>query len=578
MASKGVKIFGVILVVLLILFGIMVFALFHFTRPAEVKVQNNSVLELTIGGELRDLPPTSPLVQLTGQGKISLLEMGQALQAASQDERISALYCRIYPLQSSWASVEEVRSFMQKFRESGKKIYAYLSLDLANDIDLYLASAADEIHLNQDSALLINGLVAEVYFYRKMLNKLKVQPDVIQYKEFKSAENYTRSKMTPKFRSMYRSLLSDIQQRLKQALIQERQIEPRQLDRLMQNGILSASSALAAGLVTHLSYEDEIQNRLKAESPGKEPRYRSISISDYLRAVKRRESPSPSHKVALLGGIGSIVTGQSEETWENPMGGDTIASRLRKIRKDKSLKGLIFRVNSPGGSAVGSDKIWREIRLMEEAGKPVVVSMGGVAGSGGYYIAMGARKIVAQPSTVTGSIGVIFMKLNLRNFFDQWLGITVDRVKLAENADILSPTVSLNSRQKAEVEKWMSHIYDTFVEKAAEGRHLTVEEMEQHAGGRVFTGSQARQRKLIDAVGGLSTALNLLKQELNIPTEETVELVLYPKPKSLWQSLLKGNWLQIASPGQSLESLIKQRLSKVAHPAPWLIVPELRIH
>ena len=578
MASKGVKIFGVILVVLLILFGIMVFALVRFTRPAEVKVRNDSVLELTIGSELPDLPPTSPLVQLTGQGKISLYEMGQVLRAAAEDERIASLFCRVYPLQSSWANAEEIRSFMHEFRESGKKIYAYLSLDLVSDKDLYLASAADEIHLNQDSALLVNGLVAEVSFYSKMLNKLKVRPDVLQFKEYKSPGSYTRSRMTPEFRSMYRSLLSDIQQRLKHTLSRERGIEPQKLDRLMQNGILSSSSALAAGLITHLGYEDEIRNRLKVESPGGEPEYRSISASDYLKAIKRRNRSSPPHKVALLGGIGPIMTGRSDETWESSMGGDTIVSRLRKIRKDKSVKGLLFRVNSPGGSAVGSDKIWREIRLMEEDGKPVVVSMGGVAGSGGYYIAMGARKIVAQPSTVTGSIGVIFMKFNLSGLFDQWLGITVDRVKLAENADILSPTTSLNSRQRGEVEEWMSHIYNTFVEKAAEGRHLTVEELEKQAGGRIFTGSQARKRQLIDAVGGLRTALDLLKQELNIPAEEEVELVLYPKPKSLWQSLLKGDWAQVSRHGQSLESLLRQRLSEATHPAPWLIVPELRIH
>ncbi len=578
MASKGVKIFGVILVVSLILFGIMVFALIRFTRPAPVKVQKESVLELTIGGELSDLPPTSPLAQFTGQGKLSLLEMGQVLRAAAEDERISSLYCRIYPLQSSWASVEEIRSFMHEFRESGKKIYAYLSLDLVSDRDLYLASAADEIHLNQDSALMVNGLVAEVSFYSKMMSKLKVRPDVLQFKEYKSPGSYTRSGMTPEFRSMYRNLLSDIQQRLKQALSRERGIEPQQLDRLMRNGILSSSSALTAGLVTHLGYEDEIRHRLRAESSGDEPEYRSISASDYLKAVKRRSRPSPPHKVALLGGIGPIMTGRSDETWELAMGGDTIVSRLRKIRKDKSVKGLLFRVNSPGGSAVGSDKIWREIRLMEEAGKPVVVSMGGVAGSGGYYIAMGARKIVAQPSTVTGSIGVIFMKFNLSGLFDQWLGITVDRVKLAENADILSPTTSLNSRQKDEVEEWMSHIYNTFVEKAAQGRHLAVEEMERQAGGRIFTGSQARQRQLIDAVGGLNTALELLKQELKIPEEEEVELVLYPKSKSLWQSLLEGDWAQVSRPGETLESLLRQRLSEVTHPAPWLIVPELKIH
>ena len=578
MASKGVKIFGVILVVLLILFGAMVFALFRFTRPAEIKVRNDSVLELSIGGELTDLPPTSPLAQLTGQGKLSLFEMGQVLQAAAEDERISSLYCRIYPLQSSWGGVEELRSFMQRFRESGKKIYAYLSLELVNDRDLYLASAADEIHLNQDAALLVNGLVAEVSFYSKMMNKLKVRPDVLQFKEYKSPGNYTRSKLTPEVRSMYRSLLSDIQQRFKQALSRERRIAPQQLDRLMQNGIQSASSALTAGLVTHLGYEDQIRDRLKVEAPGGEPEYRSISASDYLRAVKRQDRPAGPHKVALLGGIGQITAGRSDETWDNFMGGDTMVSRLRKIRKDKSVKGLLFRVNSPGGSAVGSDKIWREIRLMEEAGKPVVVSMGGVAGSGGYYIAMGARKIVAQPSTVTGSIGVIFMKFNLSGLFDQWLGITVDRVKLAENADILSPMTSLNPRQKGEVEDWMSHIYNTFVEKAAEGRHLTVEEMEGQAGGRIFTGSQARQHQLIDAVGGLNTALDLLKKELNIPPEEEVELVLYPKPKSLWQSLLSADWAQVSGTEPSLKSLLGERLSAMTHPAPWLIVPELRIH
>ena len=578
MASKGVKIFGVVLGVLLILFGIMVFTLIRLTRPAEVKVRNDSVMELTIAGELSDLPPTSPLAQFTGQGKISLLEMGQALRAATEDERIASIYCRIYPVQSSWASVEEIRSFMHEFRQSGKKIYAYLSLDLVSDKDLYLASAADEIHLNQDAALMVNGLVAEVSFYSKMMNKLKVRPDVLQFKEYKSPESYTRSGMTPKFRSMYRSLLSDIQQRLKQALSRERGIETQELDRLMRYGILSSSSALAAGLVTHLGYEDEIRKRLETESSEGKPEYRSVSASDYLKAVKRRKGPSRPHKVALLGGIGPIMTGRSDETWENTMGGDTIVSRLRKIRKDKSVKGLLFRVNSPGGSAVGSDKIWREIRLMEEAGKPVVVSMGGVAGSGGYYIAMGARKIVAQPSTVTGSVGVIFMKFNLSGLFDQWLGITVDRVKLAENADILSPTTSLNAKQRGEVEEWMSHIYDTFVEKAAEGRHLTVEELERQAGGRIFTGNQARQRQLIDAVGGLSKALELLKQELNIPPEEEVELVLYPKTKSLWESLLEGDWAQISRRGASLESLLKQRLSEVTHPAPWLIVPELRIH
>ena len=526
-----------------------------------------------------DLPASSPLAQFAGQGKISLFEMGRVFQAAAEDERISAIHFKIYPLQMSWAGVEEIRSLMHQFQKSDKKIYAYLSLDLVNDIELYLASAADEIHLNQDSALLVNGLIAEVTFFKKMMNKLKVQPDVLQFKEFKSPENFTRSKLTPEVRSMYESILSDIQQRYVQTISQERQIEAQQLDKLMQSGILSASSALTSRLVTHLGYEDEIRSRLKAESPdGEEAEYRSISASDYLRAINQDDHKDTSHKVALLGGIGQIVTGRSDETWESFMGGDTMVSRLREIRKDKSVKGLLFRVNSPGGSAVGSDKIWREIRLMEEAGKPVVVSMGGTAGSGGYYIAMGARKIVAQPSTITGSIGVIFMKFNLSGLFDQWLGITVDQVKLAENADIFSPMNSLSSSQRDEIQDWMRHIYDTFVKKAAEGRHLTAEEMEQQAGGRIFTGSQAKELHLVDAVGGLHTALDLLKEELNIPQEKEVELVLYPKPKSLWQSLLKGDWSQLSSPRQSFESFLRQQLSVMTNPAPWLIAPEVLIH
>ncbi len=578
MASKGVKIFGVILVVLLILFGIMVFALFKMTRPAEIKVRNESVLEISVGGELMDLPTSSPLAQLAGRGKISLFEMSRVFQAAAEDERISAVYFKIYPLQMSWAGVEELRSLMHQFRKSGKKIYVYLSLDLVNDIELYLASAADEIHLNQDSALLANGLIAETTFFKKMMNKLKVRPDALQFKEFKSPEKFTRSKLTPEVRSMYESILSDIQQRYVQTISQERQIEAQQLDKLMQSGILSAPSALTARFVTHLGYEDEIRSRLKVESPDGEAEYRSIAASDYLRAVNQEDRRDTPRKVALLGGIGQILTGRSDETWESFMGGDTMVSRLREIRKDKSVQGLLFRVNSPGGSAVGSDKIWREIQLMEEAGKPVVVSMGGTAGSGGYYIAMGARKIVAQPSTITGSIGVTFMKLNLSGFLDHWLGITVDQVKLAENADIFSAMTSMSSQQRSELQDWMRHIYDTFVKKAAAGRHLTVEELEQQAGGRIFTGSQAMNRNLVDAVGGLNTALDLLKEELNIPQKEEVELVLYPKPKSLWQSLLQGDWAQLYSSPQSLESFLRQRLSVMHHPAPWLIAPELVIH
>jgi len=578
MASKTVKIFAVILVTLMILFGLMVFAFFQLTRPAKIQVLNDSVLELSIGGEITELPSSSPLKQLISGEEISLFDMRRLFLGAAQDENISAVYLKIYPLLAGWAEVEEMRSFIHAFRKSGKKIYVYLSLDLVNEIELYLASSADEIYLNPGSGLMINGLVAEFTFFKKMMDKLGIQSDVLQFKEFKSAENYTRSKLTPQVRSMYEGILGDIQSRFVQTIAHERQIKVQRINELIQRGLLGAQPALSEQLVTHLGYEDEIRTSLEVETPNGEKTYHGIRASQYLRVLNQKAHPSHKHRVAILAGIGPILTGQGDDTWGSFMGGDSMVSILRKIRQDKNVKGLLFRVNSPGGSAVGSDKIWREIRLMEEVGKPVVVSMSGVAGSGGYYIAMGASKIVAQPSTITGSIGVIFHKFNLNRLFDSWLGITIDRVKLAKNADIFSTTTSLTAQQTIQLNTWMSNIYEQFVKKASEGRHLTVEELEKQAGGRIFTGNQAKERKLVDEVGGLNIALDLLKQELNISPKERVELVLYPKPKNWWSRLLDGDWPQLSPPPQSFESFLRQHLSAIRSSGPWLIAPELLIH
>jgi len=206
----------------------------------------------------------------------------------------------------------------------------------------------------------------------------------------------------------------------------------------------------------------------------------------------------------------------------------------------------------------------------------VVVSMSGVAGSGGYYIAMGARKIVAQPSTITGSIGVIFGKFNVRGLYEYWLGITTDQVKLAENADIFSPLHSLTNEQKEQVRSWMEAVYNTFVKKAAEGRRMKFEELEAKAHGRIYTGSQAKSLGLIDEIGGLSTALALLKKELKVPDNEEVELVLYPKPKSLWQALAEGDFFGSSLPKLSADSL-KQAIRSLEIPSPWLLAPNVEI-
>lgn len=573
--KKTSWIIAILLVTLGLFFLLVVYGAYRLIRPGRTEITQKSVLEIDLRGEIPELPPTSSLARFLDKDSVSMLDMGRILRSAARDPQITSVYLSIHPLPMPWAQVEELRGFLKEFRKSNKKILAHLQLDMAEEKEVYLASLADQIYLNPDAGLLINGLAAEVSFYKRMMGKLRVEPQFLQFKEFKSPESYTRESMTPEFRSMLQSILSDIQNRFLRTVAQERQIAPERLEQLMNVGMAPASLALKERLVTALGYEDEIHTKLLADLGGSKE-YRSISPAKYLRAVEDRRGKSPQHRVAVLGGLGPITSGTSDEFWDTIMGGETIAARLREIRKARDIKGVLFRVDSPGGSAVGSDKVWREVRLLETSGKPVVVSMSGVAGSGGYYIAMGARKIVAQPSTITGSIGVIFGKFNLRGLYEHWLGITSDEIRLAENANIFSPLHSLSEEQKNQIRGWMEEIYNTFVRKAAEGRGLTFEELEAKAHGRIYTGTQAKELKLIDEVGGLGTALSLLKKELRIAETEEVELVLYPKPKSFWQTLAEGDFFRTAVPRVALDS-VKQVFRSLETPAPWLLAPEVEI-
>ncbi|MCI0418700.1 MAG: signal peptide peptidase SppA [Acidobacteria bacterium] len=564
---------AILLLALGLFFVLVLYGAYRLMRPGKTEITQKSVLEVDLGGEIAELPSPSSLARLLDKDAVSMVDMERAFRAAAKDPQITSLFLSIHSLGMPWAQVEELRDFLKEFKKSNKKVITHLQLDMAEEKEMYLASLADEIYLNPDAGLLINGLAAEVEFYKRTMDKLKVEPQFLQFKEFKSAESFTREKMTPEYRSMLESILSDIQGRFVQTVAQERRIEPERLQELIKTGMATASMALKERLVTALGYEDEIQTKLL---PEKSKEYRSVSVAKYLKAVRDRSGKKAKHRVALIGGLGPITSGAGDDVWGNIMGGETMAARLREIRKAKEVKGVLFRVNSPGGSAVGSDKVWREVRLLEREGKPVVVSMSGVAGSGGYYIAMGARKIVAQPSTITGSIGVIFGKFNVRGLYEHWLGITTDEIKLADNANIFSPLHSLSEEQKAQIRSWMEDIYHTFVKKAAEGRGMRFEELEAKAHGRIYTGSQAKNLKLIDEVGGLNTALALLKKELKIADSEEVELVLYPKPKSVWQSLAEGDFFGSSFPRVSVESL-RQTVRSMETPAPWLLAPAVEI-
>ena len=575
MAMTGKRILFLILFLVGILFLTIVLGTgYLLIWGQEIIVQENTIVEVVLTGSVFELPPESPLAQMFGPGTLSLWELGKALRYAATDDRVAGLYLEIHPLLLSWAQIEELRDSLHSFRTSGKPIHALLAVDMVRDPELYLASAADSITLNPGATLLVNGLLAEVTFYNGTMEKLGIKPEFIQFKEYKSAETFTRETMTPEIREMYESILGDIEERFISVVTEDRNVDEENLRAILAAGLTSADQALEENLVDALGYKSQIQDEL-ANSSGDSQEYEGLAARHYLNAVENDYGTRSEHKVALVGGLGTITAGNSDP-FSQIMGGLTMASRLRSIRENDDIKGIILRVDSPGGSVVGSDMVWKEVALLEEANKPVVVTMSGVAGSGGYYISMRARHIISQPSTITGSIGVLFGKFDMEGLYE-WLGITIDQVKTSPNADIFSPLTSLTAEQKQRVESWMETIYETFVQKAADGRSQTYEELELKARGRIYTGVQAMNIGLVDELGGLPEAMAHMKRVLELEEGEEIELVLYPKPKGLWEALASGQFFGIQQ-HNSLNRWLEEQLPFLSDPAPWLLMPEVRIY
>ncbi len=562
----------VVFLIGIILFSIALGAGYYLIFYPRVTLEKGTVIEIVLGGPLQELP-LNPLGKIFQPGP-SLWELGKAFQFAGKDERVSAIYLEIHPLVFNWAQIEELRDYMFTFQKSGKPIHSFLALDSVSDSELYLASATDSITLNPEGGLLVNGLIAEVTFFKKTLDKLSIKPQFIQFKEYKSPERFTRESMTPEIRAMLKSILKDMEDRFVSTVAKERKLPTERVRKIISQGIMPADFALKEKLVDSLGYKHEVQEKLES-SQNAENKYRGLGVSEYLQEATRQFRLRSPHKIALLGGIGGISAGKGDP-FRQLIGGTTMAQQLHQIRNDTNIKGVIFRVDSPGGSPVGSDMVWREIQLLEENNKPVVVSMAGVAGSGGYYISMGAGRIVTQPSTITGSIGVIFGKFDVSGFYEL-LGMKIDRVKISPNADLLSLFTSLSDEQQGQVMAWMQNIYQNFVHKAADGRGMSYEEFEPKARGRIYTGAQAKAIGLVDDLGGFQVAIRHMREALKLKEDEEIELVLYPKRKSLWQSLSSGDFFGMRQP-LSLEEWWEDEIRMLGTPRPWLLAPNIRIY
>lgn len=495
------------------------------------RVPGNAVLVVKVDGELADHDTRSPVEQAFGGEIDTLMETIESIGRAAKDRRVQGLYLKVRGLESGMAKTQELRAALSEFRASGKPVVAHV--EIASNRAYYLASVADELYLSPGGVLFVTGLLADASFYKGTLDKLKIKAELEHIGEYKSAsEVWTRDSMSDPQREVTNSILDSLYTRMVDDIAASRKVTPAEIRKAIDTGFMAPEEAKSLKLVDDLRYEDQVEDALKERFGS----YSDVRIRDYKKrggfALGRR------HRIAVVNAQGPIVSGRSGTSpfGEEFIGSESLSQVLRDLRRDDGIAAVVMRVNSPGGSGIASDIIWRETRLLKDK-KPFVVSMADVAGSGGYYIAMGADVIVAEPATITGSIGVITGKFNMRGFYEDWIGIHRDQIKRGENADIFSDYQGFTDAQRQRVRDHMTIFYRDFVQKAAAGRGKGEEEIERIAKGRIWSGEQAKELGLIDELGGLKDAIAIARDRAGIGKTEDVALELYPRRKSVFEML-----------------------------------------
>jgi protease-4 len=517
--------------VLLVFLGglLLLVVLFQFRdRPPDIA--SNSVLLVRLEGEVPEKPAAEVPFLENPRAGVTVASVWTVLRRAAQDSRIRAVVLEPEGLSVGWAKLEEIRSDVEQFRKSGKPVFAYLRAPTAREY--YLALAADRIYLGPEDPLFLKGMRAEVLYFQKTLAKLGVSVDVEhdgKYKDF--GDMFTRADMSPETREVLNSLVDSLYGNLVDRIAAARRKSPDQVRDLIDQGPFSAPDALRAGLVDELRFEDQMWGELRQRL---QVGFSKVPLSRYLKASPRS---APRNHFALVVAEGDIVRGDPNDDGGEGLTSYGFDALLRQAAADPLVRGILVRIDSPGGEVSASDEMWREMSLTNRK-KPVVISMSDVAASGGYYMALTGDPIVAYPQTETGSIGVVFGKPNLHGLYDK-LGVTKDAVERGRNAGIDSDYTSLNPEQRALLQHGIDQSYHEFVAKVAAARNRPFADIEPVAQGRVWLGSQAKPRGLVDELGGLDTAVALLKKKAGIATSEEVGLLLYPGRRTLLDVWLK---------------------------------------
>jgi protease-4 len=492
------------------------------------------ILSVDLSGELSEEGSEQHLFGILRRPATDYFSLISLLRWAREDPNLTAVILKCEDFQASWARVQGIRRAIEKLRAAGKRVWVHL--DSAGVLEYYLASAAERVSLPAAGTLDIAGLSSEAVFLLGALEKVGIKADLVQMGRYKSAaEMFTRRDMSPPHREMIEALVDDLYGQLVDGVAAGRGLDPAAVREIFDRGPFMAREAAEARLVDREAYYDEVETELVEACGGAPILDRQAYGRRRGREIQRQVLRGPHRTLALVHVNGTIKSGESIPGPEgaSAVGSNAVAAALKEVRERDDVQGVILRVASPGGSGIASDLMWREIVRTREK-KPVVVSCGDLAASGGYYVAVAGGPIVAEPGTITGSIGVVAGKANLRQLYDH-LGVTKEIVTRGRNAKIHSDYEPLGERERERLQTEASSFYDLFLERVAKARHLSVEAVASAAEGRVWTGRQAWTRGLIDELGGLEEALEAAKKQIGLPTTEPVAVERFPRSRRLWK-------------------------------------------
>ncbi len=550
-ALVGVVVAGILCTVI---FAVMLISglksSFSFGEEKAFKVKPNSVLVLKFDKLIKERSKVNPFADLGlpfgGEGGMGLDEIMKSIKKAETDTSIKGIYLDLNnDVMASAATLEEVRNALLSFKTSKKWIYAYS--EMYSQKSYYLATVSDKIFLHPEGEMMFKGLSAQIMYYKSALEKLNVEMQVFRHGRFKSAvEPFLLDKMSPANRLQMETLLNSIWKHMLEGISKQRGVAVEELQSIADElKINFPADAQQLKLVDELKYKDEVTEFLKAKLGVKEKdKINFVSLGHYAKAkVNCKDGEDEDFdkliigkkKLAVIYAVGNIESGEGDD---DKIGSETIAKAIKDARTDTTVKAIVLRVNSPGGSALASDVIWREVLLAKKA-KPVVVSMGDVAASGGYYISCAADRIFAQPNTITGSIGVFGLMPNAKKLFNEKLGIYIDTANTAKHSDLGTPYRAASPMEAEYIQKSVEKVYDTFTKRVAEGRGMKQANVDSIGQGRVWSGVDALGIKLVDELGGINDAIKYTVNKAKLKEGE-YEVVSYPKQKDPLKELFKG--------------------------------------